>query len=50
MKTNRLLGVLWVFLAGWALLLGSVHAAGLQVTDDRGVTVRWDALAKVVTK
>jgi iron complex transport system substrate-binding protein len=43
MKTNRLLGVLWVFLAGWTLLLGSVQAAGLQVTDDRGVNVRWDA-------
>lgn len=43
MTTNRLLGVLWVFLAGWALLLGSAQAAGLQVTDDRGVTVRWDA-------
>lgn len=27
----------------WAWLAGSVHAAGLQVTDDRGVTVRWDA-------
>jgi iron complex transport system substrate-binding protein len=43
MKTNRLLGVLSVFLAGWTLLLGSVQAAGLQVTDDRGVNVRWDA-------
>jgi iron complex transport system substrate-binding protein len=43
MKTTRLLGVLWVFLAGWTLLLGSVQAAGLQVTDDRGVNVRWDA-------
>jgi iron complex transport system substrate-binding protein len=43
MKTNRLLGVLWVFLAGWTLLLGSVQAAWLQVTDDRGVNVRWDA-------
>jgi iron complex transport system substrate-binding protein len=43
MKTNRLLGVLWVFLAGWTLPLGSVQAAGLQVTDDRGVNVRWDA-------
>lgn len=42
MNTSKHLSVLWVFLAGCALLLGSVHAAGLQVTDDRGVTVRWD--------
>ena len=43
MNTSKCWSVLWVFLAGWALLLDSVHAAGLQVTDDRGVTVRWDA-------
>ena len=43
MNTSKCWSVLWVFLVGWALLLGSVHAAGLQVTDDRGVTVRWDA-------
>jgi iron complex transport system substrate-binding protein len=29
-------------LGAWALLLGSVQAAGLQVTDDRGVSVRWE--------
>ncbi len=25
------------------LLAGALHAAGVQVTDDRGVTLRWDA-------
>lgn len=29
-------------LLSW-LLAGALHAAGVQVTDDRGVTLRWDA-------
>jgi iron complex transport system substrate-binding protein len=29
--------------AAWAFFVGGVQAAGLAVTDDRGVTVRWDA-------
>ena len=43
MTTNRRVGLRWVFVVAWALLVGGVQAAGLQVTDDRGVTVRWDA-------
>jgi iron complex transport system substrate-binding protein len=43
MKTNRPWGLWLAFLAMWALLAGSAQATGLQVTDDRGVTVRWDA-------
>jgi iron complex transport system substrate-binding protein len=30
-------------LLAWVFCLGSAQAAGVQVTDDRGVTVRWDA-------
>ncbi|MDO9202130.1 MAG: helical backbone metal receptor, partial [Hydrogenophaga sp.] len=45
MKTtaNRGLRGLAACLLVWAFGLGSAQAAGLQVTDDRGVTVRWDA-------
>ncbi len=43
MTTNRRVGLRWVFVMAWVLLVGSVQAAGLQVIDDRGVTVRWDA-------
>ncbi|MBD3894047.1 helical backbone metal receptor [Hydrogenophaga sp.] len=45
MKTaaNPCLGWLAACLVVWAFFVGSVQAAGLQVTDDRGVTVRWDA-------
>jgi iron complex transport system substrate-binding protein len=43
MRLSRCLWVLLQAITTWALGLGSVHAAGVQVTDERGVTVRWDA-------
>jgi iron complex transport system substrate-binding protein len=42
MMANRWRYRLAACLGAWALLLGSVQAAGLQVTDDRGVSVRWE--------
>lgn len=43
MKTSRRLGLsLWALIF-WCGLLSGAQAAELQVTDDRGVTVRWNA-------
>lgn len=43
MTTHRYARLWRVFLAVCVWCVGSAQAAGVHITDDRGVTVRWDA-------